>query len=95
MVPRERLELSLCYQNWILNPACLPIPPPRHKLIVRIFNVVLNILLRRPAPFTLAKNLGCKMQYLQDHYGQVETLRMQQNLVRRMKRDESGDIILD
>ena len=29
MVPRERLELSLCCQNGILNPARLPVPPPR------------------------------------------------------------------
>lgn len=29
MVPRERLELSLCRQKRILNPPRLPIPPPR------------------------------------------------------------------
>ena len=28
-VPRVGLEPTLCYQNWILNPARLPIPPPR------------------------------------------------------------------
>ena len=27
-VPREGIEPSLCCQNWILNPARLPIPPP-------------------------------------------------------------------
>jgi hypothetical protein len=29
MVPKERLELSLCFQNRILNPARLPVPPLR------------------------------------------------------------------
>ena len=29
MVPEARLELALCFQNRILNPACLPIPPLR------------------------------------------------------------------
>ncbi len=29
MVPGEGLEPSLCCQNRILNPARLPIPPPR------------------------------------------------------------------
>lgn len=31
MVPRERLELSRCYQRRILNPLRLPIPPSRHS----------------------------------------------------------------
>ena len=36
MVPGERIELSLCYQNRILNPARLPVPPPRlGKVIAR------------------------------------------------------------
>ena len=26
-VPRVGIEPTLCYQNWILNPARLPIPP--------------------------------------------------------------------
>ena len=30
MVPGARIELALCYQNRILNPARLPVPPPRH-----------------------------------------------------------------
>lgn len=30
MVPRERIELSRCYQRGILNPVRLPIPPSRH-----------------------------------------------------------------
>ena len=33
MVPGERIELSLCFQNRILNPARLPVPPPRHALV--------------------------------------------------------------
>ena len=35
MVPREGLEPSrYCYRG-ILNPLCLPIPPPRHGQIFR------------------------------------------------------------
>ena len=30
VVPGERIELSLCFQNRILSPARLPVPPPRH-----------------------------------------------------------------
>ena len=29
MVPGARIELALCFQNRILNPARLPVPPPR------------------------------------------------------------------
>ena len=28
-VPRVGIEPTLCCQNWILNPARLPVPPPR------------------------------------------------------------------
>ena len=31
LVPEARLELALCFQNRILNPACLPIPPLRQR----------------------------------------------------------------
>ena len=34
VVPRERIELSLCFQNRILNPARLPVPPPRQRGLV-------------------------------------------------------------
>ena len=34
MVPGARIELALCYQNRILSPARLPVPPPRRGLIV-------------------------------------------------------------
>ena len=33
MVLKERLELSLCFQNRILNPARLPVPPLRHEVV--------------------------------------------------------------
>jgi hypothetical protein len=29
-VPWVGIEPTLCCQNWILNPARLPVPPPRH-----------------------------------------------------------------
>lgn len=29
LVPGAGLEPALCFQNWILNPTCLPISPPR------------------------------------------------------------------
>jgi hypothetical protein len=32
MVPEAGLEPALCYQNWILNPARLPISPLRQDL---------------------------------------------------------------
>ncbi len=32
MVPGGGIEPPLCYQNWILNPARLPVPPPRHRV---------------------------------------------------------------
>jgi hypothetical protein len=32
MVPEVGLEPTLCYQNWILNPARLPISPLRQDL---------------------------------------------------------------
>ena len=32
MVPEAGLEPALCYQNWILNPARLPISPLRQEL---------------------------------------------------------------
>ena len=32
LVPEARLELALCFQNRILNPACLPIPPLRQRM---------------------------------------------------------------
>ena len=39
MVPEARLELALCFQNRILNPACLPIPPLRRtRMSVGIFD---------------------------------------------------------
>ena len=28
-VLRVGIEPTLCYQNWILNPARLPVPPPK------------------------------------------------------------------
>ncbi len=34
LVPGARIELALCYQNRILNPARLPVPPPRLSLLV-------------------------------------------------------------
>ena len=34
MVPRERLELSCPCERWHLKPVRLPVPPPRHHLIV-------------------------------------------------------------
>ena len=40
MVPRARIELALCYQNRILNPARLPVPPPRH-IIDRVYQAYL------------------------------------------------------
>ena len=40
MVRAERLELSLCYQNWILNPARLPIPPRPHTGISTIYQIL-------------------------------------------------------
>ena len=32
MVPGARIELALCFQNRILNPARLPVPPPRQGM---------------------------------------------------------------
>ncbi len=29
IVLRVGIEPTLCYQNWILNPARLPVPPPK------------------------------------------------------------------
>ena len=40
MVRAERLELSLCYQNWILNPARLPIPPRPRPVISTIYQIL-------------------------------------------------------
>ncbi len=34
LVPGARIELALCYQNRILNPARLPVPPPRRAFYV-------------------------------------------------------------
>ncbi len=31
MVPGAGLEPARCYQRGILNPLCLPIPPPGHS----------------------------------------------------------------
>ncbi len=32
MVPGAGLEPARCYQRGILNPLCLPIPPPGHRV---------------------------------------------------------------
>ena len=34
IVPKAGIEPALCCQNWILNPARLPIPPLRHGSIL-------------------------------------------------------------
>ncbi len=31
LVPKVGIEPTLCFQNWILNPARLPVPPLRHS----------------------------------------------------------------
>ena len=37
VVPWVGIEPTLCNQNWILNPARLPIPPPRLILGMQIY----------------------------------------------------------
>ena len=45
-------------------------------------------------PYTLAKSLGCGLNYLWNHYGQVQTERMAKNLTRKVKLDKEGQVIL-
>ena len=34
MVPRAGIEPARPQGHWILNPARLPVPPPRHELLI-------------------------------------------------------------
>ncbi len=40
MVPGAGLEPARCYQRGILNPLCLPIPPPGHRVARRACGVL-------------------------------------------------------
>ena len=40
MVPGAGLEPARCYQRGILNPLCLPIPPPGHRVAHRACGVL-------------------------------------------------------
>ena len=46
-VPRAGIEPALCCQNWILNPARLPVPPPGLNFSqgAQMYTIILNELL--------------------------------------------------
>ena len=41
-MPPVGVEPTLCYQNWILSPARLPIPPQRRALRISQRQLILN-----------------------------------------------------
>jgi integrase len=45
-------------------------------------------------PYSLAKSMGCGLDYLWNHYGQVQTERMAKNLTQKVKLDKDGQVIL-
>ena len=46
LVPRVGIEPTLCCQNWILNPARLPVPPPKQAgkniKTFHLYSILLN-----------------------------------------------------
>ncbi len=61
MVPKVGLEPTLCCQNGILNPACLPIPPLRLKGVLGLDQSVERCIL--PELFALSR-VFCKFSFL-------------------------------
>ena len=45
-------------------------------------------------PYALAKSLGCSINYLWNHYGQVQTEMMARNLTKNVELDEDGQVKL-
>jgi integrase len=45
-------------------------------------------------PYALAKSLGCSINYLWNHYGQVQTEMMAKNLTKNVELDEDGQVKL-
>jgi hypothetical protein len=60
MVPEAGLEPALCYQNWILNPARLPISPLRQEL--RAANYIFFTSLTIPTFQLFVRSAGVQTQ---------------------------------
>jgi site-specific recombinase XerD len=45
-------------------------------------------------PYALAKSLGCSINYLWHHYGQVQTEMMAKNLTKNVTLDGDGQVVL-
>ena len=44
--------------------------------------------------YALAKSLGCGLDYLENHYGQVQTELMAKKLTQKVSRDKDSQIII-
>ena len=45
-------------------------------------------------PYALAKTMGCGIQYIWEHYGQVEVEKMAKDLTKKVKYDKEGFVVI-
>ena len=43
----------------------------------------------------LAKNMGCSVKFIEDHYGHVQPMRISKTLTQNWKKDESNKFIME
>ena len=45
-------------------------------------------------PYALAKTMGCGIQYIRDHYGQVDVEKMAKDLTKQVTYDKEGMVVI-